>query len=103
MAINRREFLAGAGGAARSIVDALGRSGVDDVAIVNRTDANAVAVTRLAAVARVGRIADIADADLLVNTTSVGMGTGELPVGTGLGARSVGPCPDPTDAPPSSW
>lgn len=82
--VGRRVVVLGAGGAARSIVDALGRSGVDDVAIVNRTNANAVAVTGLAAVARVGRIADIAGADLLVNTTSVGMGTGELPVGTAV-------------------
>jgi shikimate dehydrogenase len=70
----RRIVVLGAGGAARSIVDALGRTGASDIAVVNRTEANAVAVAELAPVARVGGLADVADADVLVNTTSVGMG-----------------------------
>ena len=76
----RRVVVLGAGGAARSIVDALGRAGVADIAIVNRTAANAVGVCELAVAARVGTAADIAGADVLVNTTSVGMGTDELPI-----------------------
>ena len=83
----RRIVVLGAGGAARSIVDALGRSGVSDIAVVNRTEANAVAVAELAPVARVGFLGDISDSDILVNTTSVGMGTegvGEVPVDPGL-------------------
>lgn len=75
-----RIVVLGAGAAARSIVDALGRSGASDIAIVNRTESNAVAVAELAATARVGAFDDIADADVLVNTTSVGMGTDEVPV-----------------------
>lgn len=63
----------GAGGAARSIVDALGRAGAGEVAIVNRTDSKAAATAELASVARVGTTNDIADAALVVNTTSVGM------------------------------
>ena len=74
----------GAGGAARAIVDALGRSAVGDIAIVNRTEANAVAVSELTPMARVGRVVDIAAADVLVNTTSVGMGTDETPVDPAL-------------------
>lgn len=80
----RRVVVLGAGGAARSIVDALGRSEVTDIAIVNRTEANAVAVCELAEVARVGTPADIVAADVLANTTSVGMGTDELPVDPAL-------------------
>ena len=89
-----RFVVLGGGGAARSIVDALGRSGVADIAIVNRTGANAVTVAALASVARVGDVADIASADVLVNATSVGMVTfstgsagtasGELPVDPAL-------------------
>lgn len=70
----RRVVVLGAGAAARSIVDALGRHGVTDLAIVNRTPANAVEVAELASVARVGGLDDVAGADLVVNTTSVGMG-----------------------------
>lgn len=75
-----RVAVLGAGGAARSIVDALGRAGVADIAIVNRTLAAAEAAAALSGVARVGTAADIATADLLVNATSVGMGTDRLPV-----------------------
>lgn len=76
----RRVVVLGAGGAARAIVDALGRAHAVDIAIVNRTAANAEVAARLTHVARVGTAADIADADLLVNSTSVGLGTDELPV-----------------------
>lgn len=80
----RRIMVLGAGGAARSIVDALGRAGVSDIAIVNRTGANALAVCELAPMARVGELADVADVDVLVNTTSVGMGTDDLPLDPSL-------------------
>lgn len=76
----RRVVVLGAGGAARAIVDALGRAGVDDIAVVNRTEANAVAVAELAPMARVGAVGDVARADVLVNTTSVGMATAEVPI-----------------------
>ena len=82
--VGRRVVVLGAGGAARAIVDALGRSAVGDIAIVNRTEANAVAVSELTPMARVGRVVDIAAADVLVNTTSVGMGTDETPVDPAL-------------------
>jgi shikimate dehydrogenase len=84
----RRIVVLGAGGAARSIVDALGRSGATDIAIVNRSGVTAAAAAELAASARVGSVDDIAHADLLVNTTPVGMAsTGherELPLDVGL-------------------
>ncbi len=79
----------GAGGAARSIIEALGRSGVDDIAVINRTTANAEFAASLAPVARVGGVDDVTRAALLVNTTPVGMGHaanvgGELPLDPAL-------------------
>ena len=81
---DRRVVVLGAGGAARSIVEALGRAGAADIAIVNRTRSSAEAASTLAGVARVGTIDDVAAADVLVNSTSVGMGTDEMPIDPGL-------------------
>jgi shikimate dehydrogenase len=79
-----RVVVLGAGGAARSIVDALGRAGVSDTAIVNRTRSSAETAAELSTEARVGEMADVADADLLVNATSIGMGSNDLPIVAGL-------------------
>ncbi len=64
----------GAGGAARSVIDALGRAGASSVAVINRTAERAESACALAAVASVGTTADIAEADIVVNASSVGMG-----------------------------
>lgn len=77
---DRRVVVLGAGGAARSIVEALGRAGAADIAIVNRTRTSAEAASALAEAARVGTLDDVAAADVLVNSTSVGMGTDEIPI-----------------------
>lgn len=69
----KRIAVLGAGGAARSIVDALGRAGALDIAIINRSSVTAAATAELAAAARVGSFDDVAGADLLVNATPVGM------------------------------
>jgi len=70
----------GAGGTARAVIAALGLRGAADIAVVNRTQSRASEASECADVARVGTEKDIADATLLVNTTSVGMGTNESPV-----------------------
>jgi shikimate dehydrogenase len=80
-----RVAVLGAGGAARSIIEALGRSGVDDIAVINRTGPNAELAASLAPVAHVGVVDDVACAALLINTTPIGMGDtatggGELPI-----------------------
>jgi shikimate dehydrogenase len=80
----RRVVVLGAGGAARSIVVALGAARATDIAIVNRTIATAEEAAALAPQARVGPINEVAAADLLVNTTPVGMGSDELPLDEGL-------------------
>lgn len=76
----RRVVVIGAGGAARSIIDALGRARAGDIAVVNRTAESAAFASELAEVARVGTYADVADADVLVNATSVGMGDDTVPM-----------------------
>jgi len=69
----------GAGGAARSVALALARSGAEEVAILNRTEERArQAVELLGGCGRVLTADDapdaIAEAYLVVNATSVGMG-----------------------------
>ena len=65
----------GAGGAARSVIRSLGGAGAADVVVINRSADRAEVAAELAgAVGRVGTPADAADADLIVNATSVGMG-----------------------------
>ncbi len=71
----RRVVVLGAGGAARAVAYAAGASGAADVAVVNRTPARAEAAAGIAGPAgRVGTPADIAEAGIVVNATSVGMG-----------------------------
>ena len=73
----RRCRIIGAGGAARAVALALAGAGCADVAVLNRTAARADAVAALVGpVGRVGRLddeADVAQADLVVNATPVGM------------------------------
>lgn len=67
--------LLGAGGAARSVAVALAAAGARAVVVVNRTASRAAEVAALAGpLGRVGGAADVALADLVVNSTSVGMG-----------------------------
>ncbi len=80
-----RVAVLGAGAAARAVVDALGRAGAAELVVVNRTPD---AAERCAALAPVGRVAGpgpaaadaVREADLVVNATSVGMGSAELPL-----------------------
>ena len=67
-------FVAGAGGAARAVIHALGQAGVSSVIVHNRTTAKAEAATELAPdVARVGRAGEAKEADIVINATSLGM------------------------------
>ncbi|MEL7208042.1 MAG: shikimate dehydrogenase [Actinomycetota bacterium] len=70
----RRAVVLGAGGAARAVVRALDRAEATDVVVVNRTPARAEVAAAVGASARVGEIGEVADAPLVVNATSVGMG-----------------------------
>ncbi len=68
----------GAGGAARAIIDALGRTGAASIVVVNRTLDRAERAAALASVATVAAadqaVEAIAACDVVVNATSVGMG-----------------------------
>ena len=76
----RSVCVVGAGGAGRAIVDALARAGAQRVAVLNRTISSAEAAASLAGRAGVvGIAADVRNADIVVNATSVGMGTSDLP------------------------
>jgi shikimate dehydrogenase len=79
-----RAVVVGAGGTARAIVATLARRGASDIAVINRTESRAQDVITSATVARVGNVGDIANANILINATSVGMGTQETPVEAGL-------------------
>jgi shikimate dehydrogenase len=88
----KRCVVLGAGGAARAVVLALAGAGAAGVSVVNRTEANAQRAAELAgAVGEVGSAVAVADADLVVNATSVGMGDGGgLPLDpAALGAGQV--------------
>lgn len=70
-----RCVLLGAGGAGRAVAHALGRAGAASVVVVNRTRERGLAAASLAGpVGVVGEGDAVADADLVVNATSLGMG-----------------------------
>lgn len=89
----RRCAVVGAGGAGRAVARALAGAGAAEVVVVNRTEARAEAAAALAgAVGRAGPVEAVADADVVVNATSVGMAgaTPGVPVAEGLlGAGQV--------------
>ena len=75
----KRCVVLGAGGSARAIILALSDAGASEIVVVNRTlgraeRAAALAGDRGEVVALEGAHSDLADADLVVNATSVGMG-----------------------------
>jgi len=75
----------GAGGAARSLVDALARAGASAIIVVNRTASRARQAADLAPVASIGTQDDLAHVEIVVNATSIGMGgTLDLPCDVGL-------------------
>jgi shikimate dehydrogenase len=69
-----RVAVIGAGGAARSVIDALGRAGTGDITVLNRSEERAEHAAQLSTAATVGIVSDVSRADIVVNATSVGMG-----------------------------
>jgi shikimate dehydrogenase len=87
----RRVVLLGAGGAGRAVARAVGAEGAE-VIVVNRSAERAAEAARLAgSTARVGAVAEVAGADLVINATSLGMADDErLPLDAALlGAGQV--------------
>jgi shikimate dehydrogenase len=80
----RRAVVLGAGGASRAIIFALQQRGIKDIRIVNRTVERAVELAHrfgggVSAHGTAALAELLGDADLLVNTTSVGMHGGDAP------------------------
>ncbi|PIE33969.1 MAG: shikimate dehydrogenase [Ilumatobacter coccineus] len=71
----RRVAVVGAGGAGRSIIDALGRHGAAEIAVINRTADAGDRAARLAPQASTASVEAIASAEIVINATSVGMGS----------------------------
>ncbi|MEM7271579.1 MAG: shikimate dehydrogenase [Actinomycetota bacterium] len=77
-------LVVGAGGAARSVIEAVGRAGAAGITVMNRTPEKAEGAAALAPQAVVGAYGDAeatAAADVIVNTTAVGMAGGPDPGG----------------------
>lgn len=82
--VDRRVLVAGAGGAAKSIIEAVGRAGSAEVLVVNRSNDAAVRAAALAERATVASPRDVeavASVDVVVNATAVGMIGGPDPEG----------------------
>jgi shikimate dehydrogenase len=78
----RRVVVVGAGGAAKSIVEAVGRADAAQIIVANRSLDNAAQAAALAPQATTSPLADteaIADAEVIVNATAVGMSGGPAP------------------------
>lgn len=78
-----RVLVVGAGGAARSIIEAVGRAGASQIVVANRSPEKAAEAARLAQKASAG-IADTATVsamDVIINATAVGMDDGPDPDG----------------------
>ncbi|HVE94715.1 MAG TPA: shikimate dehydrogenase [Acidimicrobiales bacterium] len=87
-AAGKRCAVLGAGGAARAVVRALSLAGAADIAIVNRTEANAARAAALGGSrARVAGAEEVGDADLVVNATPIGMPS--LAVGSPLAPEQL--------------
>lgn len=73
-----RVLVLGAGGAGRAVVQGLFRAGVRDIVVVNRDRARAESAVALApGVARLGSSDEADECSVIINATSVGMGTPE--------------------------
>jgi shikimate dehydrogenase len=81
----KRICVIGAGAAARAIIDALARAGATRIAVVNRTADRAQQAADVApGIATVAGPDAVGDCDIVVNATSIGMGTDEMPFDTKL-------------------
>ena len=81
----RRVCVLGGGGAARAITDALARSGAAAVTVVSRSIERARAAADLAGtIGEVGEAHDVTGCDIVINATSLGMNSTDLPCDAGL-------------------
>ncbi len=82
---DRSVVVLGAGAAARAVVDAIARAGAAAVTVVNRSSDRAREAAALAGGSgRVGTFADVPGADIVINATSIGMASTDLPLDVAL-------------------
>jgi shikimate dehydrogenase len=90
--VAKRCVVIGAGGAARAVTLALADAGAAEVVVVNRTAIRAETTAALAGTAgRVGTGAEVADAELIVQATPLGMASGAGEHGAGSEVLPVDP------------
>ncbi|MFV0257279.1 MAG: shikimate dehydrogenase [Acidimicrobiales bacterium] len=87
----RRVLVVGTGGAARSIIEAVGRHDPAGLVVASRDPSRAATAAALAPGARTGTPDDAADADLIINATPVGMAGGPDPTGLPVPAATLHP------------
>ncbi|MCL4133733.1 UNVERIFIED_CONTAM: hypothetical protein GTU68_028261, partial [Idotea baltica] len=78
----KRVVVVGAGGAARSIIEAVGRADAAEIVVANRSLDKAADAARLAPQASAHPLSDvarIAEAEVIINATAVGMAGGPAP------------------------
>ncbi len=79
----------GAGGAARSIIEALGRNGADAIDVWSRTAVSAAEAAKVSSVASPVSIEQVHRSDVVINATPVGMAGGQNPHGIPLPAEVI--------------
>jgi shikimate dehydrogenase len=84
-----RVLVVGTGGAARSIVEAVGRCRPAEIVIASRSADRAAAAAVLAPMARAGSAGEAGTVDVIVNASPVGMAGGPDPAGVPLGAELI--------------
>jgi shikimate dehydrogenase len=77
----RRVMVLGTGGAARAIIEAVGRAQPGELVVVSRAPERSAAAAELATRARAGQLSEVGTMDVVVNATPVGMGGGPDPSG----------------------
>lgn len=78
----KRLAIVGTGGAARSLIEAAGRHGADDIVVLSRSKHSAEAAADLADCARAGTLSDVSSMDMVVNASPLGMAGGPGPAET---------------------
>ena len=86
-----RVMVVGTGGAARSIIEALGRAGAADIAVMSRAPERAEEAAGLADAARVGEVGEVGAMDVVINASPVGMAGGPDPDGTPISTHALVP------------
>lgn len=64
----------GAGGTARAVIAAMSGRGAGEISVINRTNSRARDAAGITPLARVGVESDITEANIVINTTPLGMG-----------------------------